>query len=134
MSKPDNREIRIRGGKYHRFMEAFTEGWLQPRTELVLHREPENEFDSRAVKVFVKIPETGDEVPIGHVSGEQVGQLYWRLDRGAVIMRCTVLRIDTKKQSLDAHLELSGGWKATSTTATAKCPKSIDDLDDDIPF
>ena len=132
MSRSDYRDIKVRGGKYHRMAEALDKGWLQPRTQLILRREPENEYDSRAVAVFLRAQD--EEVQIGHVSAEDVGRLYWRLDRGAVIMSCPVLRIDTKKLSLVAHLELQGGWKAVAATATSKCPKGIDDLDDDIPF
>jgi len=147
MSKPDEREIRVRGGKYHRFMEAFEKGWLAPRTELILEREPDNQYDPNAVKVLVKnldvekglVPADDMMVQVGHVSREHVGKLYWRLDRKAVVVRCTVLNLDVKKQSLTAHLALSGGWKdpalgdeaiAGNKTTTGK----FDDLDDDIPF
>lgn len=142
MSKPDEREIRVRGGKYHRFTEALEKGWLQPRTELVLMREPNNEYDPHAVAVYVKnldvhnnlVPAGELLIQVGHVSKENVGKLYWRLDRGAVIMRCTVLNLDPKKQSLTAHLVLSGGWKDPNPAPILGNKTNTTDFDDDIPF
>lgn len=141
MSKTDTREIRIRGGQHHQMHEAIERGWLQPRTELFLEREPENTFDSRAVKVYVQasrpcgvgdLKETLGRVCIGYVSAKEVGQLYWRLDRGAVVMRCTVLNII--KNAVTAHLELSGGWKAIDTPPKKETTENEFDLEDDIPF
>lgn len=131
MGKPDYRDIRVRGGQHHRYHEAFEKGFLQPRTELILRREPDNQYDPHAVAAFVKAGE--EEWQVGHVAAHQVGQLYWRLDRGAVVMRCTVMALDLKKHSLDAYLVLNGGWKAPNKPKLLPSEVHPDDADD-IPF
>lgn len=74
-------------------------------------------------------------VCIGFVAADQAKQLYWRFDRGAVVLRCTVRSITEKKNSLDAYLEIQGGWHEKQPLAGAKPEKQVfDDLEDDIPF
>lgn len=131
MSRSDSQEIRIRGGQHHRMEEAVDNKWLEPRTELILIREPDNQFDSKAVVAFIKNPKE-EMVKIGYVAGNQVGRIYWRLDRGAVIIRCTVLRLT--KNAVDCHLELKGGWHEEDGVSSRTAPKPTIIPDDDIPF
>lgn len=132
MSSQDNRSIRIRGGQHHRYHEAIEKGYLKLRGELLLTRDPENAYDPRAIKVSVRGPNETEFLDVGYVAAEQAKHFYWRLDRGAVIMRCTVTRLDEKKHAIDAYLQLQGGWK--KLIEEPKMMPSEIHPDDDIPF
>lgn len=130
-------DLRVRGGQHHRFDEARDKGWLYPGCELYLVREPDNQFDPAAIQAFVKSEPTRahegepELIKIGYVAGNQCGKLYWRMDRGATVVRCTVTRVD--KHAVNASLDLKGGWQAEGQPAgSSKLNEEIPD--DDIPF
>ena len=122
-------DLRVRGGQHHRFAEARDAGWLHPGCELHLVREPDNAFDPAAIQAFVK-SDSGELVKIGYVAGNQCGKLFWRMDNGAVVHRCTVTRVD--KNAVNASLDLKGGWGdslANRPDNEGPAPET-----DDIPF
>lgn len=128
MPNADKREIRIRGGQHHQFKEAVDAGILKEQAELSLRRDPENQYDPRAIKAFA------GSFFIGFVAAEQAKQLYWRFDRGAVVQRCTVTKVEEAGRC-NAWLEIKGGWHEPVDRNEPK-PKPYNDenLDDDIPF